>query len=88
MTPEQLWNAAEEDLLEAQDRSRKRRATANADRRLGATRFQIGDRVLLWDAVRAEIREDKFSARRAGPVPFDIEARISGCLWKLIREGP
>jgi len=81
MTPAQLWEASEEDLEEALENSRRRRSTANSRRRLINRRFQVGDRVLLWDAVRAEHREDKFSARWTGP--FTLIEQISSCLWKL-----
>jgi len=82
MCPLQLWEASDEELEAARERSRRRRLSAGApavDRRLGQ-----GDKVLLWDAVRAERRGDKFSARWTGP--FILEEQVSDHLWRLRSE--
>jgi len=52
----------------------------------GDREFKTGDQVLLWDAVRAESREDKFSVRWIGP--FTIDERVSDHLWRLRRDQP
>jgi len=86
MTPAQLWGASEEELRDARERSRRRRSTEDARRQTRAHSYRVGDRVMLWDAVRAESREDKFSARWIGPLV--IEEQISGCLWRLRSDNP
>jgi len=86
MSPLQLWGASEEELEAARELSRCRRASAGDSRLRKDRPLEVGDKVLLWDAVRAESRSDKFSARWTGP--FILEERVSDHLWRLRQEGP
>jgi len=83
MTPIQLWSASEEDLLEARERSRRRRSSRRSRRNEIPRQMAVGDQVLLWDAVRADCREDKFSPLWRGP--YTLEERVSEHLWRIRR---
>jgi len=86
MTPVRLWEASEEELEEARERSRRRRTAAKSRRIKEVREFKTGDQVLLWDAVRAESREDKFSVRWIGP--FILDEQVSDHLWRLRGDRP
>jgi len=85
LTPLQLWNASIADLEAARERSRRRRSLAEVQRSRTDRRWRVGDKVLLWDAVRAESRADKFSARWTGP--YILVEQVSDRLWRLSRDG-
>jgi len=84
MSPLQLWGASDEDLEAARERSRRRRSSAGVSEPAADRQLRTGDKVLLWDAVRAERRADKFSTRWTGP--FILEEQVSDHLWKLRSE--
>ena len=78
--PDEAWRRPELWAMMTQ-RTEERRRKANQTRRSQDRTYSEGQLVWLWDAVRMERLDDKFSSFWKGP--FVLKRRVSRSVWEL-----
>ena len=79
-SPKELWTADVSDRELAYSRSQEFRKKRNEKRRYSPKRFFVGQKVLVYDAVAASAREDKFLPHWKGP--YELVKQISPSMWR------
>lgn len=86
MTPESAWSAGATEWKRIRERMADVRARVHArfQHKLTSRKYSIGDRVWLYDHIRAQRLDDKFAPFWTGP--WKLHQRLSRSLWRVQRE--